>query len=263
MNSSPRFMSHGVERVLHELQPWGSPEGTRFFPNALGQDPPRTESRKPWHRWLRECVDLLKSKANFACDRDALNAFAVRPDLAVFAKARWENKTELAAATVQALKCEGTLEDLLRGPVPNAYYFRLDFDREKLGALFSHPFPHVHVIPEGLPRLPAPVGPSGNVIVDFLEWVFLQCHHGEWLEWAKEMWKQECLQKGMPEEREWFPAFCWAFRKDPPGGLSTYQYLRKHAEKLNEMKHVWREAKERDLSLRMAPEARALLDYPA
>ena len=72
------------------------------------------------------------------------------------------------------------------GPLhADCHYLRLDFDLENLGPLLKEAQPHVHSRPAREPRLNAPLGSGGNVVVDFIEFIFKTYRHAEWHAWAK------------------------------------------------------------------------------
>ena len=57
-----------------------------------------------------------------------------------------------------------------------------------LGDPFTHPLAHVHVSDESHPRFSLDGGTSGNVIVDYLEFLYRNYVFDDWLNWAKRQW---------------------------------------------------------------------------
>jgi len=100
-------------------------------------------------------------------------------------------KDRLIYASVPTLVTESTIEEYyLDGD--SATYIRLDLNYETLGEPFSHPLAHIHVGDEDSPRFALDGGTSGNVVMDFLEFIYRNHAPEKWLQWARRQW----LSKG-------------------------------------------------------------------
>ncbi len=82
----------------------------------------------------------------------------------------------------------GDLFDLyLKKPeeAPAARYYRLDYDALTPGPIFSEPFPHIHCRPEGAPRFPLPGSAHESLPIRFIEFIYLNHFHADWVKWAE------------------------------------------------------------------------------
>jgi len=138
------------------------------------------------------------------CVANSLGGFvsgcAIEDNLAVFAFVRWRETTRLSQVHIQAIKTEDCdLKDYyaIDGKDHDVTYYRLDLDRF-IGKLFTHPFPHVHISPHETPRYAINGWQSGNVVVDFLEHVYIQSFHDKWASWAEGIWGKHWDAMGKP-----------------------------------------------------------------
>jgi hypothetical protein len=110
--------------------------------------------------------------------------FQVESNLALFLTVFWE-KREIIYANVQALYTTDSLDDFLKNG-GTSRYLRMDYDLQALGPLLKESQPHVHVVAEGEPRFSVPMGAhDGDIIGWFLDFVYRNFFHDEWLAWAR------------------------------------------------------------------------------
>ena len=159
-------------------------------------------------------------------------------------------------ASVQVLKVECSLHDFYSGAPSRHYLSRLDLDERSLGTLFSHPFPHIHADPEGPLRFSLENGTSANVVVDFVEFAYLQFYPEKWMAWAERVWNAEFRETHSDAEDNPFRAIRKAFAE------SRIEIIREQSGAILELKRALQLAKEGLLGLRMSTEDLRLLAYP-
>jgi hypothetical protein len=216
--------SDGVDNVIALVRPHGRPETA--FPTGLDVADTRRVSGEDLHGWFVRLVDKY-------CRGDP-QLIAVEVNVALMAKFRWE-KDRLVYASVPTLVAAVTLDEYyLDGG--SATYFRLDLNSETLGEPFSHPLPHIHVGDADSPRFALDGGTSGNVVMDFLEFIYRNHVPTKWLRWARRQW----LAEGADEQRAGqFEEIVRAFRG------SDLDALRANAHVISQVKRTLREAKDK------------------
>jgi hypothetical protein len=174
----------------------------------------------------------------------------------VFAKFHWL-KDRLRFASVPMLIAECDLEQLYLDDKADAVYIRLDLNYETLGEPFSHPLAHIPVRDERHPRFSLDGGTSGNVIVDFLEFVYRNYLPADWLAWARRQWLAKNLVGPAEEEDE--DPFGWLVRAFHGHQIDV---LRSNAPLIANMKRALRELKDSRFGEHMDGTDREVLEYP-
>lgn len=122
----------------------------------------------------------------------------IEDNIAVFLKLTWKDRKRLVYANIQTIITTSNLEDYYYlGVDAEAQYLRLDFDYKTLGDPFSHPLAHIHVEGDLSPRFALEGGNSGNIIVDYLEFLYRNYVADKWLEWAEREWNREFASTAM------------------------------------------------------------------
>lgn len=89
---------------------------------------------------------------------------------------------EIIEASCTAISCKS--ENIIRCQNDDKLeYYRLDFDTEDIGELFSHSYPHIHPNKDSQARLGWNIG-SKTPIFDFFESFVIQFDVDSWIEWA-------------------------------------------------------------------------------
>lgn len=242
------LFSDGVDRLLNDIRPYG--QQNSFFPRDLkGKDVRRKrgDSLQDWFkRVVRECQDTDCTKA------------ALEENIAVFLEVRWTRQKRLTYVNIQTVVVLGSLLDYYRGASFEAQYLRLDYDEKSLGGLFSHPLAHVHLEGELSPRFSLDGGDSGNVIVDYLEFLYRHYEHTKWLKWAERQWKSEFLSRfdGQNDADPW-PSIQEAYQN------GELEFLRANSLWLERIKEVLRQRKDAGFTGHMQGSDRVILEYPA
>ena len=61
----------------------------------------------------------------------------------------------------------------------------VDISTETKGNPFTHSCAHVHIVENG-PRFDMALGDDGNIVADFIEFIFIHYIYNEWWEWVKD-----------------------------------------------------------------------------
>jgi hypothetical protein len=238
----PQSFSDGVDRLLAAVRPHGRPETA--FPDKLIVTDTRRTSGETLHAWFVRLVDQY-------CASDP-NLVALEENVAVFAKFKWE-KDRLIYASVPTLVAGCTLVDFYLDPNAGATYFRLDVDYATLGEPFSHPLAHVHVGVADSPRFALDGGSSGNVVVDFLEFVYRNEVPAKWLRWARREWLSERDDELRASQ---FDRIVRAFHE------RQFGVLRQDVHVLTRIKRMLRASKDDLFKSHLNGADRELLEYP-
>ena len=238
--------STGVDRVLQIIRPYGRPESR--FPPDLKIEESRRRSDESLHAWFVRLVDQF-------CEGEP-KRFALEGNLTIFAGLGWFATKRLRYANIQAIVTTCDLDDYYVEPQGEAIYLRLDFDYQTLGEPFSHPLAHIHVEGDQSPRFALDGGNSGNVILDYLEFLYRNYHPEKWLEWAGKVWKEEFEKSANRETIDPLPRMIEAFQR------SQIQALRDMAADVERLKKVLRMKKDELFAPHVDVDDRVLLEYP-
>jgi len=240
-------LSDGVDKFLNVVRPYGGP--TTWFPKPLKNVDVRRVAGESLRDWFKRLVAQ-------ACDNKP-GRVALEKNIAVFASLRWHKK-QLTFANVQTLVTHCDLADYLDGSGGDAVYLRMDYDVESLGDLFTHPLPHVHTDGPSSPRFVLDGGDSGNVIVDYLEFIYRTYKTDDWIKWVRRVWGEELSQNPLGDGKaDPLKNILEAFK------AGKIQSLRDRAADLGRIKRVLRASKDQMFNGRADGKDRELLAYPA
>ena len=238
--------SESVDRLFSEIRPYGRPESS--FPRGLDDAGSRRKANEDLHPWFVRMVDQ-------ACDGDPKRV-ALEANLAVFARLSWHDKKQLSYANIQSLIATCDLDDYYLGSAAEAIYLRLDFDYKTLGAPFSHPLAHIHVEGDLSPRFALDGGASGNVIVDYVEFLYRNYVPDKWLRWVRREWAKQRAETAALDDDDPFQTIVEAFSS------SQFQILRDYSMDIERIKQMLRKKKDAFFDLHMDGGDRVLLEYP-
>jgi hypothetical protein len=241
-----QLFSDGVDRLLQAIRPHGRPRTS--YPLTIDGSGSRQEPNESLQGWFRRLVNLH-------CTGDPKRT-AIEDNIAVFVILKWESD-RLTYANIQTIWSSIDLEDyyLDDNTTAEVVYLRLDFDYQTLGEPFSHPLAHIHLEGESTPRFALDGGNCGNIIVDYLEFLYRNYVPARWHDWARREWN---LRYG----REYagrvdpFPIIMDAFRSN------QIEILRDYANDLVRMKRLLRERKDSLFDHGLSGTDRELLEYP-
>jgi hypothetical protein len=177
-------------------------------------------------------------------------------NLAVFARLGWNGRKQLLYANIQALIANCDLDDYYLGDEAEAMYLRLDFDYKTLGDPFSHPLAHIHMEGDLSPRFALDGGDCGNIIVDYLEFLYRNYAPGKWLQWVQRLWARQFAASATPDATDPLPIIVDAFTS------SQFNVLRDRSTDIDRIKRMLRKKKDELFDLHMDGSDRLILEYP-
>ena len=198
MTEGPLFAGPGVDVVLNAMRPYGK-AGRVTFPLAIKD-------------WKGESAKLLRTRAVrkdelpseylaswFRAVTDPLggpSACSVTDKIAIFADLVWEDDTRIRTIHVQVLVTpHNSLAELVTGKSIPVHYLRLDQEASDLGSMFKNAFPHVHLASKGEPYFRPGALEGGNIVVDFIEFVFKMYEYDLWVKWLDAVYHEIYLPK--------------------------------------------------------------------
>lgn len=176
-----------LTRMLAQL------EGSGSFPSGWSRVKASVDTDGSLAPWFRGVVDARLGGRPEAIRIEARSEGG-GSDLGVLALAKRDGGV-LSFACIEAIVVVGgDLESLYCGEKVDARYHRLDYHPDKLGELFCEPLPHMHLRPDGPPRVAVGTGP--NPVVDFFDLLYRNYFPGKWLARTREIWRDACLTHG-------------------------------------------------------------------
>ena len=171
--------SLGSDNVLEAVEPYGRPKSA--FPWDLDVDDAKWRRSETLHQWFKRLVDKH-------CKRHP-EVLALEDNIAILALLNWD-KQRIIYASVPILIVSGcTLAEYYAdGAASEEIYLRLDLSSDPLGEMLSHPLAHIHFGNRDAPRFALAGGANGNVLMDFLEFVYLNFAYKKWQNWARQKW---------------------------------------------------------------------------
>jgi hypothetical protein len=252
--SDSTLFSARVDNLLQQVRPYG--RSTSAVPPKLIEIETRRSSGESLHQWFVRAV-------NSCCDGEPKRT-AVEDNIAVFVKLAWKERRQLDYANIQTVVSAADLEDYYIDVNVPAQYLRLDFDYKTLGDPFSHPLVHIHVEGDLSPRFTLDGGISGNILVDYLEFLYRNYAPATWLKWAEREWNREFAGEIQDE-------FAEGIQGDKAPVFSTivdafttgqFQILQGCSARLSRFKQALRKRKDQAFELHMDGAHRELLEYP-
>jgi len=239
------FASEGVHRLLEVLNPHGRLSGRVFYPRQFKDISSRIQDSQPIHDWFIGTLEALSD----------VGSCQVEEDMACFIELEW-NQSNLTYVNFHVVisrpqsigdySCDPSRTNVL-------VYFRMDYSRKILGQFFTHPLPHIHIHTHDAPRFHLESMTTGNLVVDFLDFIYRNYYFPQWKDWAKRVCRKRVkLSDG--EDR--FDRIVEAYKDGKFVELST-----DHSEYIRLAKEALREWKDAQFSLRVEQEACSLLSY--
>lgn len=238
--------SIGVDRLLQAVRPHGRKESC--FPNELDDAVSRRRQGECLHQWFVKMIDTY-------CSGEP-KLVAIEDNIALFVKLGWSGKNQLIYANIQTIVTVMDLEEYYLNANEEGIYLRLDFDYKTLGNPFSHPLAHIHVEGDLSPRFALDGGMCGNIVVDYLEFLYRTYTRGRWLKWAERVWAEEFAKSSKESDVNPFPKIVDAF------STGQFQILRDHSTYLARIKRALRQRKDKLFDLHMNGADREILEYP-
>jgi len=209
----------------------------------------RFETDETLHHWYVRMV-------NEYCGQDPrLNA--LEDNISVFMVLNRKGN-RLTGANFCTLVTSCDLEEYFLEPPPDceAVYLRLDFDYGTLGQPFSHPVPHMHILGDLPPRFSFEVGQSGNVVMDYFDFLYRHFSPRKWKAWAEAVWEKDYKEAQRPPQDNPFETIISAFEE------SQIEVLRKHSGEVQRLKRILGKRKDELFAARMDTQDKELIRYP-
>ena len=239
------LFSIGVDNLLEAIRPHGRDEVR--FPRGLVESEARRHPSERLQTWFRRVVDR-------SCGGEP-GLIAIEDNIAVLVALN--GRPRLSYASIQTVIATTDLDDYYLDEAAQAQYLRLDLDYRTLGDPFSHPLAHVHVEGELSPRFALDGGYSGNIVIDYLEFIYRNYVPNKWLAWARRAWDRERSTNESPGESDRFSTVIQAF------GDGQFHILREHAAFLGDVKRALRRRKDEAYRYHMEGADREILEYPS
>lgn len=243
------FLSESVQNILNGLGT--SQHGTKrshIPPMNLARDISlRTSPKESLHQWFVRVVDIF----------GGIEKCSISDNMACVGSVHWEDGI-VTYANLQILAVKvGNIEDYyLSSKDDNGFqsqYFRMEYDSTMPGPFFKEPLPHVHTIPDREPRFPLRLTSSKTMIVDFLEFLYLNYQYDKWYMWAREIWKKNNID----DDEGIFDTICKAYEK---GQIEVIK--KKYADAIQRLKNMLKwEKEEISKCLACLPDVVSLLNY--
>lgn len=184
--SPPLFRSEGANNFLTALRT-SRTSGDARFPrfwskeNIRVKDLAEGDSQAALEQWFKRLTSDGEEKSIDEC--------TIEENIACVASIEWKDDV-LMFCRIQALITNGgNLRDFCKADdtATTAVYYRLELDADQPGPLFMEPQPHVHVVPQGAPRLLFHPPINEYLPVAFLEFIYLNHALQKWHDWAEEV----------------------------------------------------------------------------
>jgi hypothetical protein len=239
--------SVAVDRLLQAIRPYGRAESS--YPSSLDDAESRRVENERLHQWFVRMVDRF-------CGGEP-KVVALEDNLAVFVRLGWSGKKQLLYSHIHTLVSSCDLDDYYLGGEAQAIYLRLDFDYKTLGDPFSHPLAHIHIEGDLSPRFALDGGDCGNIVVDYLEFLYRNYAPGKWLQWVQREWGKQFAESATPESIDPLPTIFAAFTSN------QFHILRNHSTQIDRIKEMLRKKKDDLFDLHMDGDDRLVLEYPS
>ena len=227
--------SDGIADLVCDIHPYSQNQGNKWFPRKWDPVAGKQRGNESLHAWYRRCVDTY-----FDGKPDR---YAIEENFAAFVSVRWVDDTKLIFVSAQAIIVRNkTLASFYANDSDEVQYLRLDYNGGRIGAMFKEHWPHVHIAEDGEPRFPCDPSTTGNIVIDFFDFIYRNYYHPKWLAWAQLVWAPHVVRLGLVADP--FPVVADAFNAHKINALlSTYR------DYVVMMKQAWRENNDKLLPL--------------
>lgn len=243
------MLSEGVSNVLQMLRSHSRPETN--FPVGLSAAATRRASGETLRQWFKRLVHKYCSDKEYCSDKPG--RVAIEENIAIFASLEWGTKDKkdlLRFASMSVLIAPCDLDTFLKKDC-EATCLRLDVNCKTLGFPFSHPLAHVHVEGSSQLRFALDGGIAGNVVLDYLEFIYRTFVPIKWERWARKVWLSH------RDDEATFNQIVTAFKEN------QFSVLREYAAPISELKKLLRKAKDSAFKGYLSSVDREILEYPA
>ncbi len=221
-----------------------------FFPKRLKERKAeiKVSTSEKIPEWFHRCAKEVLAGDIASCQ--------IEENTALFAVVGWKN-AKFNYINVQSLICNGcSLEEFSRGGNSADWHsHRLDLDLSITGEIFKEALPHVHTRPNGPPRFFLDIDKKHNVIVDFIEFLYLNYHYDKWLGWAESAWRRS---KEGKTRADTFSVITKAYKEN-----QIVPTIERYEEHIIALKNILRQEKEnKSFELNIDKRLLRTLNYP-
>jgi len=189
----------------------------------------RISPREKISDWFRRIVDDQLEGEVKPC--------VVEQNMGVFCRVIYKGDL-ITYANIQVIIADDDLENFYFDPKIKCNYLRLDCDPNRLGEIFTHPLPHIHISESGSPRFGTDIFKSGNIVLDFFDFIYRNFYPNLWIEWAYRAY-QEGKRRRADNSPDIFKPIAHAFKTNQLGILTT-----RYSQGLREIRNSCRSLKD-------------------
>ena len=254
MNNRNHIFSTASSNLLAFLNPGRRPSGKSYYPKQLKNRESETivSKSEPVADWFVRIIDTILDGDIKACE--------IEDNVAVFVIVKWENNRINYINFQVFITIEGNLEKFYNGFSSIKHqYFRLDLDdrylysESPMTSIFSEPMPHIHSIPKGPPRFFLNYRESKNIILDFIELIYLNYRYDKWLEWAQTVWRTNISRKF---EEDTLSVFLEASKTN-----QIIPNIKKYKKDIIVFKNALKQEKEKVIALKLDNDLLGIINY--
>jgi hypothetical protein len=206
------------------------------FPSVLGDWSMAGGESVPG--WFRRVVKTLPK---------GLRSAQVDDGLALFFAVSQEGTKITHASLVAVVTPHAPIDELLKAN-PKHFYLRADFHPTALGKPFREPLPHIHFAGDKEPRFKLDSMETGNVVADFVDFLYRTWFENQWERWSREVWTRWRAEHGISTPDP-YDVIRKAYDLGKAEILKT-----KYSGEIENMKKAWRWAKDSSYQGRIDPE---------
>lgn len=184
-------ISKGLDWFFASIQAHGE-EGESVFPKPLGASQHLLRTKDSYLReWYKTIIQTMKTKKETI--DDVIIDSSIEDQLFFGFSYRWQGSLITSLRLHALVTPRDTLLDFYHREDIRVFYFRLDYDPERLGPLFKESLPHIHICPDQEPRFSLAFSSPHTALADFTEWIYRNFFYDRWLLWAREISKKHGL----------------------------------------------------------------------
>ena len=158
------FIADNVQGFLDVFAPNTGATETRIFPDPLITAFLKIPDELPARQWLAMIQD------HYEKNNDNIYDHCLEPELFLAGQVSFENG-KIADLSLSAVFHRKSIFALLLEENDADAYFRLDYQLDKIGEIFSHPIPHLHFVVHDAPRVFLGQFENGHTILSFIEFL--------------------------------------------------------------------------------------------
>jgi hypothetical protein len=174
------FLSQAAQNIISLMNCRSDRENVHHFPlRAWNGSDTRNREGDNLRQWFLRVAKSMGGP----------ESLLINDNLALILMAKTKDKN-LYYVNIQSIAVEkGSILDFCNDETLSAQYLRLELDFAKPGPFFKEPLPHIHTTVDGPPRIPMITTTKQTLIVDFIEFLFVNFNYPVWLEWARSVWQ--------------------------------------------------------------------------